>query len=85
MKLRAALRPLSTRCASWANRHFHEPVESGTISSLPKPLRKLARSLFAIFTGRRANKAGKLVPIDRLEPRNYLMVLCSIDPPAYGA
>ncbi|MDU8929292.1 FkbM family methyltransferase [Alisedimentitalea sp. MJ-SS2] len=64
--------------------HFHEPVEAGTISQLPKVLRKAARSLYAIFTGKRANKAGRLVPVGRLDKRNYLMVLCSIDAPGYG-
>jgi FkbM family methyltransferase len=65
--------------------HFHEPVEAGLIGRLPRPLRKFARSLAALFGGRRPSKAGKLVPIDRLDRRNYLMVLCSIDPPVYGA
>ena len=59
-------------------------VKAGRLGSLPKPLRKLGRILAAIFTGKRPNKAGRLVPVTRLENRNYLMVLCSIDPPAYG-
>ena len=64
--------------------HFHEPVETGWISRLPRPLYKLGRSLAAVFTGRRVNKAGKLVPVERLEKRNYLMVLCSMGQPGYG-
>ena len=64
--------------------HFHEPVEAGLIGRLPGSLRKPARSLHALFTGRRPNKAGKLVPVERLQQRNYLMVLCSIETPAYG-
>lgn len=65
-------------------RHFHEPVETGAMGRLPMPLRKLARSLYALVTLRRPNKAGRLIPVGRLDKRNYLMVLCSIDPPAYG-
>lgn len=64
--------------------HFHEPVEAGAISRLPRPLYKLARSLAAVVTGKRINKAGRLVPVERLEKRNYLMVLCSMDAPPYG-
>ncbi|MDQ2090472.1 FkbM family methyltransferase [Marimonas arenosa] len=63
-------------------RHFHEPVEAGFIGRLPKSLRRLARGLAALLTLRRIDKAGRLAEIERLEPRNYLMVLCSVEPPA---
>lgn len=60
--------------------HFLEPVEKGLIGRAPRKIKKLLRSLKAITTLRRVSKADKLVRIDRLEPRNYLMVICSTEP-----
>ena len=65
-------------------KHFYEPTESGWLGRAPKPLKKMARSLYSIFTLKRPSKAGRLVKTETLEKRNYLMVLCSIDPVDFG-
>lgn len=60
--------------------HFYEPVGAGLLDRLPIRLRKLARTLTAIVTGRRPSKAARLARVDRLEPRSYQMLLGSFGP-----
>jgi FkbM family methyltransferase len=60
--------------------HFYEPVAAGRLGRLPRGLRKAARSLTALVTGRRPSKAERLAPVARLEPRSYLMLLCAAEP-----
>lgn len=65
-------------------KHFYEPVEAGWLGSLPRGLKKFARAVLEILSGRRLSKAGRLVGVDALEPRNYLMILCCIDEPEFA-
>ena len=60
--------------------HFYEPVAGGILGKLPRKLLKAARALTAIVTGKRPSKAERLAPIDKLEDRSYLMVICAIGP-----
>jgi FkbM family methyltransferase len=60
--------------------HFYEAVEAGALGTLPRPLRKIARALKGLFTGRRPGKADRLRRVDRLEARSYLMLLCATAP-----
>ena len=64
--------------------HFHEPVEAGWLGKLPRRRKKFARAIWELFTGRPLSKAERVVRVDQLENRNYLLVLCAADPPPYA-
>ena len=64
--------------------HFYEPVEAGWLGTLPRRLKKFARAVIEIASGQRLSKAGRLVRMDALEQRNYLMILCCADEPAFA-
>ena len=61
-------------------RHFYELREAGWLGRLPRNLKKAARALMTITTGRRPSKAEALAEVTRLEKRSYLMLLCAADP-----
>ncbi|NNE81323.1 MAG: FkbM family methyltransferase [Silicimonas sp.] len=63
--------------------HFYEPVEAGWLGTIPRRLKKLVRAVNEIVLGRRVSKAERLVKIDTLEDRNYLMILCCADEPEF--
>ncbi len=60
--------------------YFYEATPAGRLGRLPRPLRKVARALVALLSGRRPSKAEVLVPLKRLEERSYLMLLSSMAP-----